>query len=80
MGVNSIEHIQNLQRYGFVSPEWASKAMKKAVDFEAQMQDIAINAEVGFNQVREDVEKYARENPVTLVQAASVIEGRLLRR
>ncbi len=80
MTVRTTENIQLMQQYGLVSPEWATKAMRRAAAFEAQLLDIAVNVEISFDQVREEVEKYARENPVTLEQAASVVAGRILRR
>lgn len=64
-------------------PEWTERTariLKRALDFEAQLLDISKVTGAEYDQVKEDVEKYARENPVTLGQAASVVAERLLRR
>lgn len=48
------------------------------MEFQAQLQRLTESTGIEIDQV--EVEKYARENPVTLEQAASVVAGRLLRR
>lgn len=56
------------------------KALRKAADFEAQLLAISKTSGVSHIRVKEETEKYAQENPVSLTEAASVVAGRILRR